>query len=177
MREAPDAAPTPREAPGSARTVRDTISLVHMTPVASRPEDAQRTYERELRVAVQLLGRRIRSERVEDGLSEPEFAVLMHLDLDGETTAGSLARRERVSPSLMTRTLNQLEEQGYVTRQRSESDARCVVVSISALGRVRIQETRDRRNAWVAQELATLDADETAILKAAAPILRRLAGA
>lgn len=137
--------------------------------------DPNRPFEHVLRGAVQLLARRIRAEHTHESLSEPEFAMLMTLDIEGPTTAGELARRDRVSPSLTTRTLGRLEQQGYVERERSEIDARRVVVSISKSGKAVILETRRQRNEWMQLQLADLDPKEREILREAAPILLRLA--
>lgn len=143
---------------------------------APQPPPAHR-YEHELRVAVQLLARRIRAEHIHDELSEPEFAMLMRLDLDGPTTAGELARLDRVSPSLITRLMSRLEAGGYVLRERSDSDARRVLISISDRGRDVLTQTRRHRTAWVEQQLAGLSDEENTILEAATPILRKLANA
>ena len=48
-----------------------------------------------------------------------------------------LARAERVQPPSMTRTVNCLQEDGYVERRPHETDGRQVVVSITESGRAR----------------------------------------
>ena len=75
----------------------------------------------------------------------------------------------------MTRTVNCLEEGGYVARRPHDTDGRQVVVVLSDRGRETVLADRARRDAWLAQRLRELTADERAVLRKAAPILERLA--
>jgi DNA-binding MarR family transcriptional regulator len=88
---------------------------------------------------------------------------------------GELAAQERVQPPSMTRTVNCLEDGGYVARRRHETDGRQVVVVLSDLGRETVLADRARRDAWLARNLKDLTAEERAVLRRAAPILERLA--
>jgi len=49
------------------------------------------------------------------------------------------------------------------------------VMAISPAGQALLREDRRRRDAWLAQRLRTLDAEEVAVLDRAAAILDRLA--
>jgi DNA-binding MarR family transcriptional regulator len=95
----------------------------------------------------------------------------------GELSIGSLAQQERVQPPSMTRTVNCLEQDGYVERRSSDSDGRQVLVALSEQGRQRLLADRDRRDAWLTRRLEELSPDERRILRAATPVLARLAGA
>jgi DNA-binding MarR family transcriptional regulator len=75
----------------------------------------------------------------------------------------------------MTRTVNCLEGDGYVVRRPHETDGRQVVVSLTDEGRAAVLADRQRRDAWLSQQLARLTPAERAALRAAAPILARLA--
>jgi DNA-binding MarR family transcriptional regulator len=75
----------------------------------------------------------------------------------------------------MTRTVNCLEGSGDVVRRPHETDGRQVVVELSDAGRARVLTDRDRRDAWLAQRLRDLTAEERAVLRQAAPILESLA--
>jgi DNA-binding MarR family transcriptional regulator len=75
----------------------------------------------------------------------------------------------------MTRVLAVLEGAGLVTRTAHPTDGRQVVMSVSAAGLALLREDRRRRDAWLAQRLRTLDAEEVAVLGRAAAILDRLA--
>jgi DNA-binding MarR family transcriptional regulator len=130
----------------------------------------------ELRVAVMRLRRRLAAERHPDNeLSIGTMAVLGALHRNGESTVGELARHERVQPPSMTRTVNCLEEEGYVTRRPHETDGRQVLVALSEKGRDTLLADRRRRDAWLARQLADLTPAEREALRQAAPILHRLA--
>lgn len=130
----------------------------------------------ELRAAVMRLRRRLASERHPDNdLSIGQMVVLGLLVRLGEQTVGDLARVERVQPPSMTRTVNCLESDGYVVRRPHETDGRQVVVSLTEAGRAAVLADRQRRDAWLSQQLASLTPDERATLREAAPILARLA--
>ncbi len=130
----------------------------------------------ELRLSVMRLRRRLAIERHPDNeLSLGAMAVLGCLYRHGELSVGELAAHERVQPPSMTRTVNCLEDGGYVARRPHESDGRQVVVVLSDLGRETVLADRARRDAWLALKLKDLTAEERAVLRQAAPILEQLA--
>ena len=130
----------------------------------------------ELRAAVMRLRRRLATERHPDNdLSIGQMVVLGLLVRLGEQSVGELARAERVQPPSMTRTVNCLESEGYVRRRQHDTDGRQVVVSLTDAGRAAVLADRQRRDAWLAQQMRTLTPDERAALRTAAPILARLA--
>lgn len=130
----------------------------------------------ELRLSVMRLRRRLANER-EPGnhLSMNAMAVLGALYRNGDLSVGELASHERVQPPSMTRTVNCLEGDGYVTRGAHPTDRRQVVVSLTDSGRTTLLADRRRRDEWLAQRLRHLTPDERAVLRQAAPILERLA--
>jgi len=130
-----------------------------------------------LRISVARLSRRLRSERDPENELLPvgQLSVLGALNRFGEHTVGELAALERVQPPSMTRTVNCLEEGGYVVRRRHESDGRQVVVALSEQGKETLANDRRRRDAWLAQRLRELTPDERSVLRQAAPIIERLA--
>lgn len=130
----------------------------------------------ELRTGVMRLRRRLAAERHPDNpLSMGAMAVLGQLARNGELTIGELARAERVQPPSMTRTVNWLEEEQYVARRPHETDGRQVVVTLSDKGSETLLADRRRRDAWLTQKLGDLTPQERETLRAAAPILDRLA--
>jgi len=132
----------------------------------------------ELRTSVMRLRRRLAHERdPENPLSMGAMAVLGQLARNGEQSIGDLARAEKVQPPSMTRTVNCLEEEGYVGRRAHETDRRQVVVVLTDKGRAVLVADRRRRDAWLARKLADLTPAERDALRAAAPILDRLARA
>ncbi len=131
----------------------------------------------ELRIGVMRLRRRLANERHPDNeLSLNQMAVLGCLyRLGGALSIGELAAQERVQPPSMTRAVNCLEQSGDVVRRPHPTDRRQVVVELSDAGRERVLADRDRRDAWLAQRLRELTAEERAILRQATPILDQLA--
>jgi DNA-binding MarR family transcriptional regulator len=130
----------------------------------------------ELRLSVMRLRRRLANERHPDNeLSLGAMAVLGCLHRNGELSAGELASHEGVQPPSMTRTVNCLEQGGYVARRPHDTDGRQVVVALTDRGRETVLADRARRDAWLAQRLRELPPDERAVLRKAAPILERLA--
>jgi DNA-binding MarR family transcriptional regulator len=130
----------------------------------------------QLRLSVMRMRRRLVGERdPENELSLGAMAVLAGLDAHGGMTLGALAQRERVQPPSMTRTVNCLEEGGYVTRLPGETDRRQVVVSLTDKGRATLLADRARRTEWLAQRLDELSDAERAVLSDAVPILERIA--
>lgn len=131
-----------------------------------------------LRVAVARLTRRLRSERdPQNELSVGQLSVLGTLYRCGACSIGELAAQERVQPPSMTRTVNCLEEAGYVLRTPHATDGRQVVIELADKGRETLEADRRRRDAWLAQRLRELTPEERSVLRRAAPILERLANA
>ena len=132
----------------------------------------------ELRLSVMRLRRRLANERHPDNeLSIAQMAVLGCLYRHGELSIGELAQQEHVQPPSMTRTVNCLEEGGYVARRPHDTDGRQVLVALSDSGKETLLADRARRDAWLSTKLRDLTPAERAVLRAAAPILERLAQA
>jgi DNA-binding MarR family transcriptional regulator len=131
--------------------------------------------EDELRMLVQRLARRIRANRAADTISDTQLSVLRRLDLHGPATPGELAIREQVSPPSMNRTVNALEAAGLIARAPSQSDARKVLVTLTADGVALTRETRRLRAEWFAERLAALSDDERTRLLGVRDVLRKLA--
>lgn len=129
----------------------------------------------ELRGAVMRLSRRLRSQRVDESLSPTEMSVLGTLARCGPSTPGELARKEHVQPPSMTRIVAMLEAKALVRRDPHPDDRRQVVVSRTEQAEAMLAESRNRRNAWLAELAEGLDEEERAVLRQAAPVLEKLA--
>ena len=131
----------------------------------------------DLRIAIGQAGRRIRAERGGAGLADPQYTVLLWLNKRGPLTPGQLADLERVQPPSMTRTVNCLADLGLVAKNPHPTDGRQVVVSLTETGEAEVEETRRRRNTWLAAQLDAMTPDERRVLTDAAELLRRIAQA
>jgi DNA-binding MarR family transcriptional regulator len=128
-----------------------------------------------LRTSIGLLRWRLRQMRVE-GLSLPERSALARLDRAGPATPSALARREQISPQGMGATLAGLEARGLVERRSDPADGRRVVMSLTEAGRRALQDKRDATTERLAKALsADFTGDELEQLRAAAPLIQRLA--
>jgi DNA-binding MarR family transcriptional regulator len=128
----------------------------------------------ELRTSVMRLARRLRRMRADTTLSLGQLAALGTIDRHGPMTPGELAAHERVQPPSMTRIVKALEETGYVTRTAHPTDGRQVVVSLTPAGTQLLKEDRRQREAWLAQRLRDLSAEDRELLHRAAEVLDRL---
>ncbi len=144
-----------------------------MTVTPSSPDPL--TPAVELRMATFRLARRLRAQRDLDSMSDGQFAVLAALRWHGPHTLGELADRERVTAPSMNRTVNCLEESGYVARRPDEIDRRKVNVEVTDAGTSLVNEAVRRRDAWLEEALAELSGTERATLAAAVPLLRKVA--
>jgi DNA-binding MarR family transcriptional regulator len=148
-------------------------------PSGQAPSNVARTdagLAAELRTSVMRLRRRLANERDPGNeLSIPTMAVLGSLLRHGDMTIGELASLERIQPPSMTRKISLLEEGGYVERRAHETDGRVVVVALTDQGRERVLLDRRRRDVWLTRQLRDLTPAEREVLRAAAPILQRLA--
>jgi DNA-binding MarR family transcriptional regulator len=136
--------------------------------------DDGRSAEDDLRIVIQQVARGIRNNRSDESMGDTQLAVLIHLNLSGPLSPSELAALEHITPPSMNRTLNGLEDAGFVTRSKSGGDARKVLVELTPASRDLLAETKRRRAAWFSQRLAALDSPERDALLAAAPLLRKL---
>lgn len=128
-----------------------------------------------LRSAVMRLSRRLKHQRVDESLSPTEMSVLGTLARCGTATPGELARKEHVQPPSMTRIVALLEAKGLVRLEPHPEDRRQKVVMQTERAEVMLDESRRRRNAWLAELVKGLDEEDWAKLRAAAPVLEKLA--
>ncbi|MFG2194590.1 MarR family winged helix-turn-helix transcriptional regulator [Streptomyces sp. NPDC048639] len=128
-----------------------------------------------LRSSVMRLSRRLKHQRVDESLSPTEMSVLGTLARCGSATPGELARKEHVQPPSMTRIVAMLEAKGLVRLEPHPDDRRQKVVRQTERAESMLEESRRRRNAWLAELAGGLDDEEWAALRAAAPVLEKLA--
>jgi DNA-binding MarR family transcriptional regulator len=141
------------------------------TPTASRSEAA---LAGSLRDSIGRMGRRMRHHANHPDLSLGQLAALRSLERHGPMSPTELAMHEKVQPPSMTKIVGRLEDLGYVSRAPHLEDRRQVVVTISASGSALLEDDRRRRDAWMAERLRSLDAEEVAALRAALPVLEKL---
>lgn len=139
------------------------------------PAQASEATVAELSLAIGLLLRRLRAETNAEGLTLSQTAALARLERAGAMTTADLARAEAVKPQSMGATLAELEYAGLVARHPHPTDGRQVLFALTPQG----AEARRKRSAakqqWLLSTMARLTPAEQELLRAAVPLIRRLA--
>lgn len=129
-----------------------------------------------LRLATARLARLLR-QQAGTGLSPSQHSVLASIDVKGSLTLGELAAIEQVAPPTITKIVSKLEDDGLVLRTVDDRDRRVARVSISQVGRARLDQSRSRRDAWLTRRLEQADPADIARLADALDVLEALAEA
>lgn len=131
-----------------------------------------------MQLSVSLLKRRIRDTTDHGALTSPALRALSRLDRGGPATTADLARLEQMTPQAMGTIVAQLDELGFVSRSPDPQDGRRMILTPTRDGK---QAAHSRRNALTERFTDALTAaftdQEIEILRAAAPLLERLAEA
>jgi DNA-binding MarR family transcriptional regulator len=146
-------------------------SLPQGLPTDLRHETANALHSAALR-----LTRRASTADNSMDLDGPRASALSILVFIGPLPIGRLAAIEHVSAPAITKTVNALERQGLVRRERTAEDRRVVTVRATAKGRALLERGRAARVRVVARLLAGLsDAEVRTVGRAASLIARLLA--
>ncbi|RKO26068.1 MarR family transcriptional regulator [Pseudarthrobacter phenanthrenivorans] len=130
----------------------------------------------DLRTAVMRTSRRLRVEATGEIITPGQYTVLALLNGNGPSTLRALADSEHVQAPSMTRIVNALADQGFVSRAANPDDGRQVRVEITEAGRAVLAEARNQRTAWLAQRVAGLSEEDRQILSRAAHIMQEMSG-
>jgi DNA-binding MarR family transcriptional regulator len=152
-----------------------------MTPSSSNPSSRPSSNDvaevaHRLRLATARLARLLR-QQAGTGLSPSQHSVLASIDGKGSLTLGELAAIEQVAPPTITKIVSKLEDDGLVLRTVDDRDRRVARVSISPVGRARLDQSRSRRDAWLTRRLEQADPADIARLADALDVLEALAEA
>jgi len=127
----------------------------------------------QLRVALVPLSRKLRQQNGPD-LTATQASALGSIARLGPLTVGDLAEIEHVSSPMITKVAKALEEIGLVTRSADPADGRVTRLALTKEGERRLERSRNRKNAWLARQLRSLDAEELAAIETVIPLLQRL---
>lgn len=123
--------------------------------------------------AIHLL-RRLRVEDDALGISAPRLSALSVLVFVGPMRIGALADAEQVEPPTMTRLVDGMERDGYVTRRPDPEDRRAVVVGATAKGTRALRKGRAQRVAALAADIGTLSPAQLGDLAAGVAALEQM---
>jgi DNA-binding MarR family transcriptional regulator len=126
-----------------------------------------------LRPTLMHLARELRRELIA-GVSPHQVTLLVSIKYAPGVTVGELAADERVSTAAMSKRVSRLERDGLVARTQSETDRRCVGLTLTEDGQRTLRRVRSRRTAWLASRLGSLTPAELAAVGAAVEPLARL---
>jgi DNA-binding MarR family transcriptional regulator len=126
-----------------------------------------------------LLARLIRKLRKlspsNEQLSESERSVLVLLDQHQQLLSAELAVMEKMTPQSMGQLLQHLSLLGLIVKTLSASDKRKIHISLSTVGKERIQKVRRERDEWLSKAIASVcTKEEQVILQAALAPLSKL---
>lgn len=127
----------------------------------------------DLRTAVMRTSRRLRIEATGDVITPGQYTVLAHLRT-GSQSLRRLAESEHVQAPSMTRIVNALTEQGFVSRSPHPEDGRQIQITITPAGEDVLAEARSQRTAWLAQRVAGLSEEDRLTLSRAAHIMQEM---
>jgi DNA-binding MarR family transcriptional regulator len=140
--------------------------------MALAPTDTHLELAGRLRLVIARTARRLRQE-AGTALSPSQSAALATIECRGPLTPSEVAAIERIQRPTATRILTRLEEAGLIERAADPADRRSSLLTITPAGRALLRRQRTRKNAFLAQRLDGLDAEELATLERAAAILER----
>jgi DNA-binding MarR family transcriptional regulator len=143
------------------------------TPSATRRPTGDAALAARLRLSATRLARILRRE-ADTGLSPSQLSALATVEMHGPMTLGALAEHENVAPPSVTKVVNILENRGLVGREAAANDRRVAMVSITPDGHRLLDESRRRKNQWLAERLAQLDPGQRARLADAMDVIEIL---
>jgi DNA-binding MarR family transcriptional regulator len=130
-----------------------------------------------LRVAIGRLSRRLRMTAAgsEAGLTPTRISVLLSVDRYGPIRIAELAELENLNPTMLSRAISKLVEDGMLERVSDDRDRRAAWVNVSDAGHRLAERIRRERTDALNQGLAGLDSEARRVLERALPALEGLA--
>jgi DNA-binding MarR family transcriptional regulator len=130
-----------------------------------------------LRVAIGRLSRRLRMTAAgsEAALTPTRISVLLSVDRDGPIRIADLAELESLNPTMLSRAISKLVDDGVLERVSDDRDRRAAWVNATDIGHRLAERMRRERTDALNDALAGLDADDRRLLERALPALEGLA--
>jgi DNA-binding MarR family transcriptional regulator len=143
-------------------------------PTTSAPQRETQETAVALRVAVARIHRALRT-RPGRQVTASQSSALARIEADGPLRLGVLAQLEGVSPATMSKVVDALADLGLIERVPDEADGRASQVRLSASGATALAQLRASGTRAISEALGELSGTDLSSLRAALPVLERLA--
>lgn len=100
-----------------------------------------------------------------EGLTAPQFAILLHLNHRGPLSPSELSDILLVTQGNVTGLIQRMQKQGLVERRRSSSDRRVLKIGITRAGAEKLDVIRPTWEKMVQQAIKPLNQDEQETLQ------------
>jgi DNA-binding MarR family transcriptional regulator len=129
-----------------------------------------------LRVAIARLARRLRptAAGTAAGLTPTRISVLLTVVREERIGISALAAAEGLNPTMLSRAISRLAEEGLIARVSDDGDRRSAWVQSTPAGRRLAERMRRERTDALNQALDGLPADDRRIIERALPALEGL---
>jgi len=127
-----------------------------------------------LRAVIFKLSRRLRRTAAGHGLSLTRVSVLSTIVRDGSIGITALARREDLNPTMLSRALGELADQGLVRKVPDPYDRRAALIEPTDDGRALYEQIQHERVDLLNVQLADLTAEEHELVERALPVLEAM---
>jgi DNA-binding MarR family transcriptional regulator len=123
-------------------------------PASDGPQPRDMEIAASLRITLNRIVKVMRRETRNDGqLSLTERSTLGLLYPDVQLAPTDIARTEKVTTQSMSQVVNHLVELNFIARTPSADDGRKTLLSLTDLGRARVEQARQEKQEWLAKAL------------------------
>ncbi|HYG41918.1 MAG TPA: MarR family winged helix-turn-helix transcriptional regulator [Bordetella sp.] len=107
------------------------------------------------------------------GHALPRWRILLTLHDCGQCSQKTLAERCRLDPASLTRLLQAMQQQGWITRSVDPNDNRVTNVTLTAAGQTVVNQALPRRAAFFEESLQGLSSQDIQTLNNVLSVLER----
>ncbi len=111
-----------------------------------------------------------------NGLSMPQFSILIQLHFRGVCGMSEVSERFEITPAAASQLVDKLVQSGLIQRDEDPHDRRAKCLKLTDKGRALIQRNIEERYRWVDQLAGKLTAEERGRVTEALDIMNKAAG-
>jgi DNA-binding MarR family transcriptional regulator len=128
-----------------------------------------------LRTVISRLARQLNATSTDEGLTPTQYSVLGLIAVRGPLGLAELTELEGLNPTMLSRVVRKLDDEGLISRQADLADQRAVRVQVTPAGTAVHQRIRGQRTQVLYDCLERLPAEVTDELLRAVPMLEAVA--